>query len=130
MRKAVLAIMATGSVFAMTAAGASGLTFTSGDTPSVTAKYISTSGGLTITSAAAPTCGTMDSVAYAYNVGRTAVTTVTLTTSQLGCEGLLATLSVGGTGSATFSSGTAAITVTGGTLSTGDNAFTVAITGS
>lgn len=81
MRKSILSIAAAGSIFALTAAGASGLGFTSGGT---TNHVVATSGSLTIT---AITCDVIDSVGYGYNESDQ-LTSVTLTTADAGCAGL------------------------------------------
>ncbi len=71
MRKAVLAIMATGSVFAMTAAGASGLgTMTGGATVDV-----STSATISVTTSA---CTDPFTVAYVSSDGYQTITGVTV----------------------------------------------------
>jgi hypothetical protein len=96
MRRTILSIAAAGSIFALTAAGASGLSFASGGTNS---HVIATSGNLTIT---AVTCDAIDTVGYGYN-GSDQLTSVTLTTADAGCAGLGATATVGErTASTTF----------------------------
>ena len=89
MRKTVLAVMAAGSVFAITAAGATGLTITSGSD----SVHVTTSGQATVTGTR---CNTIDSVTYEYGTDNQTLTDVTLSTASAACAGLTATVTVNG----------------------------------